>query len=135
MEIVIRNLKNYGVTVLCLIACWVFFSVPATANSDAARIRTDMTFEQVVSLIGEPDTVLNDEIRESIGETAFGDNLQTYYWQNDNPDCFPVAVSFSLSTKRVTGINEGRVCEEGLGQTSFAVPPGESCRGNQLCNL
>ena len=161
----IRALKNYGITstIFCSMAFSVFSPVQATESSyaaaystpsvammstyissvqpksavsqDAARIRTGMTFEQVISILGEPDTVLNDEIRESIGELATGDDLHTFYWRNGKPDCFPVAVNFSYTTKRVTGIDEGRVCVDGLGQTSLGVPLGESCTDNQLCNF
>lgn len=107
-----------------------------TISQQAARIRTGMTFEQVTTILGrKPDTILNDAIRESIDEFPTGDDLYTFYWQNDKSDCYPVAVQFSPNSRLVTGIDEGQFCEEWLKESDLADPIGESCNKNQLCEF
>ncbi|MGP1383978.1 MAG: hypothetical protein ACTS2F_10495 [Thainema sp.] len=107
----------------------------ASMTELAQRVQSGMTFSEVISLLGEPDSVLNDEIREAIGELPTGDDLYAFYWKNDKLDCFPVVVTFSSITGLATGKDEGRYCESGLRGTEFLEPLGEPCEGNSLCKF
>ena len=102
-------------------------------SKQAIKLSTGMTYRAVIDLLGRsPDTVINDQIREELGEPLQGNTLITFEWQNDNADCQPVSVQFDSSSLRATGWNEGRVC---INSSSSNKPAGKSCTKTSLCNI
>jgi hypothetical protein len=105
-----------------------------TTSDQASRIRTGMSFQDVVQILGrKPDTILNDVVREEMGEYPLGLDLYSLYWKNDAFDCSPIAVSFSSLSHQVTGIDEGRVCMQGFQNMGLSDPIGQSCKNNPDC--
>jgi hypothetical protein len=97
----------------------------------AAQLRMGMTYREVIDLFGRmPDTVVNDQIRQELGEPVQGNNLVSFHWENDNPNCASVVVQFNPSNMTVTGWDEGRLC---TGPSIFNEPFGKSCNETTLC--
>jgi hypothetical protein len=127
----------------CLMG-FVNFGMPASAAeiegnhltvSERARfIHDGMFLSEVKKFLGEPDTVLNDEIRTKMGESVYGDDFHDFYWKNDKEDCVPVDVMFSPVSHEVVGVNKGIYCEPGMEGTLFTQPIGDSCEDNELCS-
>lgn len=102
-------------------------------SQQAAQLRSGMTYQEVFTLLGRmPDTVVNDQIRQELGEPIQGNNLITFEWKNDNTDCQPVTVQFNPSSMTATGWNEGRTC---TGSSIFNEPFGKACSETTLCDL
>lgn len=100
-------------------------------SSRAASLKTGMSYPQVIGILGRmPDTVVNDQIRQELGEPAQGNDLITFEWRNDNPDCQPVTAQFNPSGMTLTGWNEGRTC---TGASIFNEPFGKPCAESTLC--
>lgn len=86
----------------------------------AANLRSGMTHQQVVNLLGRsPNTVYREA------------DLLSYEWQNDSSLCPSVKVQFRGS--QVTGWDEGRAC--GTEPSKRNQPYGESCKNNPLCKM
>jgi hypothetical protein len=104
-----------------------------TISRQASLLEIDMTYREVVARLGRvPDTVVNDQIREELGETTNDNNLITFEWKNDNPNCHPVSVDFDPSGMALTGVDQGRVCP-GSGITT--KPFGKACDETTLCRV
>ncbi len=102
-------------------------------SQKAAQLRMDMSYQEVFALLGRvPDTVVNDQIRQELGEPIQGHTLITFEWKNDNLNCQPVSVDFDSSKMTATGWNEGRVC---TGPSIFNEPFGKSCSETALCKV
>jgi hypothetical protein len=102
-------------------------------SEKAAQLRMGMTYQEVVALLGRiPDTVVNDQIRQELGEPIQANNLLTFEWKNDNPNCYPVSVAFNPSGMTVTGWDEGRAC---IGPSIFNEPFGKPCSETTLCQI
>lgn len=97
----------------------------------AAQLRIGMTYGEVIDLLGRmPDTVVNDQILQELGEPIYGNNLISFEWRNDNPNCGAVAVDFNSSTMTVTGWDQGKLC---TGPSTFNEPFGKACSETTLC--
>lgn len=102
-------------------------------SQQAALLTRGMTYREVVAVLGRmPDTVVNDQIRQELGEPVQGNNLITFEWKNDNPDCQPVSAEFNPSGMNLTGWSEGRSC---TGSSIFNEPFGKSCVETTLCEI
>lgn len=102
-------------------------------SQQAALLKMGITYREVVALLGRtPDTVVNDQIRQELGEPVQGNSLITFEWKNDNPDCQPVSAQFNPSGMTLTGWSEGRTC---TGSSIFNEPFGKSCAETTLCEL
>lgn len=101
-------------------------------SQQATLLEVGMTYPEVVALLGRmPETVVTDRIRQELGEPRQGNNLVTFEWSNDNPDCQPVTAQFNPSGMTLTGWNEGKTC---TGPSIFNQPFGKSCtEAVELC--
>ncbi|MBD2329965.1 hypothetical protein [Alkalinema sp. FACHB-956] len=102
-------------------------------SQKASLLKMGMTYRDVVAALGQtPDTVINNQIRQEIGEPIQENNLITFEWKNDNPDCHPISAQFNPLDLTLTGWNEGKTC---TGPSSFNKPSGKSCAETTLCDL
>lgn len=100
-------------------------------SQQATLLKMGMTYREVVAVLGRmPDTVVNDQIRQELGEPIQGNNLISFEWRNDNPDCQPVSAQFNPSGMTLKGWSEGRTC---TGSSIFNEPFGKSCAETTLC--
>ena len=107
-----------------------------TTSAQATRIRTGMSFQDVVQILGrQPDTIINDEIRQEIGEDPLGVDFYSFQWKNEKSDCFPIVVNFSPISHTVSGLDEGRNCHEGIQEAGLADPIGRSCKNSSNCKF
>jgi len=99
----------------------------------AAKLQTGMSYRDVVALLGRmPDTVVNDQIRQELGELPQGHNLVTFEWKNDNPNCQPVSTQFNPLDMTLTGWNQGITC---TGSGILNDPFGKPCAETTLCKI
>jgi len=104
-------------------------SIPISEK--AAQLQTGMTYQAVISLLGrQPDTVVNDQIRQELGELPQGNDLIKFEWANDNPNCHPVSAQFNPLDMTLTGWDQGLTC---TGPSLFNKPFGKPCAETQLC--
>ncbi|AMA07853.1 hypothetical protein [Picosynechococcus sp. PCC 73109] len=102
-------------------------------SDKATSLSLGMTYEEVLELLGgQPDTVLNDDIRQEIGEPVQGFDLITFNWRNDKPNCSYISVDFDLIEKTVTGWNDGSFCMDDA-TLILTEPIGKSCSETNLC--
>ena len=99
-------------------------------TSMAKLVSTGDSFEQVVRLLGPPETVRYED-----GPTPGSPRLLDYYWSNG--ECTPVSIMFRGRgrNRSASGMNTGALCEfqgQPLSKSSLNLP-GKSCKRNRLC--